>query len=857
MPNHITTAPSNSSLVANRGSRRIAYVGDIEALPTTGSIVEQLKHAGIVSSSNDLNLLLLPRNPLRLDFSTRVDFRVNRGATPVCYLTVGRNLADLRSRTIAIAKACPDVTCRPLSWRRVDGWDYFATEYFEGGRLDAEFLGGRISAAQVEKCLNYVMGQLERTIRPSATIAVERELDRLFRQAAELPVFGAFDRILLEKIIFSFVRSGALSARPQTRWTNGDLIPGNILVSPSGEVRLIDYEFASRTHFPAIDAWRWARFSRLPPELRSLAALAGENTLDGWAKAICILQQLILLQRIHPAAIALDESRLLARELMDLTTSAHSDFRGDVLVRSLAARAEPALPAPTTTCPKVQLFWSASSDYNETRSLSFCYPESRTGVFRFEIHDAPEHVKLRLDPTDSTGLLEISAIRVRHQPSNRTLLSLSESTGWDSLRLVNDILRLPDTPFLNMLSLGDDPVLELPDINTESTGGLLTVEVWIRFSAGLQGLQLMLPSPLLPSADAHRIQPEPSEQQRCASDAEASLQVIDPCAEPRSDPSGNAAKLASLIEENQRLEAAYTTALAQVGKLESTTAEAERTAAECRTEAAHAAEQSATLESELHSFRQQLEARTSAEKAVTTKLDSLIEEHSKLASAHCITKSEAEHTAIELAQATDRIATLQNELAESRKRETAQTMIAQEAVAEAKREKHIREQQVRDSMGERQVALQEASTALARLELLSKRTAALESQHAAAALRAEVTIAQLEESRRNTAELATELAQAHNRHASAQQVIQSQEEKIALQDKDIFAQRSEHIGLQNQIEALRVALETTERERQYYIGRCTRMTSSLSWRCTVPLRWLRRKFVDHQTTETKPVHKVD
>lgn len=915
MPNHITTEPTNSSLEASRGSLRIAYVSKNSVLPTTGSIVEHLKQAGIANSTNGLNLLLLPRNPLRLDFPTRVDFRVNHGSTPVCYLAVGRNLADLRSRTIAIAKACPDITCRPLFWRRVDGWDYFATEYFEGCRLDAEFLGGRISAAQAEKNLNYVVGQLEHTKRPSTTLALERELNRLFSQAADIPSFGAFDRIFLEKIIFPFIRSGALSARPQTRWTNGDLIPGNLLTSSSGQVRLVDYEFASRTHFPAVDAWRWARFSRLPPELRSSSALDGGAPLERWAEAICILQQLILLHKLHPAAVALEDGRLLARELMDLTALAHSDFRGEVLVKSLAVRATQTPTNPTTRHPKAQLFWATSGNYDETRSLSLGHSADGSGLFRFEIHDAPEHLKLRLDPTDCTGLLEISAIRVRHQPSNRTLLSLSESTGWDSLRLVNDILRLPDSPFLNILSLGDDPVLELPDIKNASTGGLVTVEVWMRFSADLRGLRLMLPSFLQPIGDSHRPQPERSESQRCDAHPDASFQIVDPISDLSPDQPGNTPTHASSNVEHQKLEAAYATALAEIERL---TTEAQHASERVRTleseqrslrdqleadsaalthknaqsaaEAARAVEKIGTLESELLDLRQQLELRTSAETTVTTELRSLIEVHAKLASAHDITKSEAERVAIELTQTTHRIATLeaelhrtkrqneqaltaeatmkeslrqtsdqlmrlQTELAESRARETAQAKIAQEAVAEAKREEHIRDQQLRDAMGECQAAQNEASTALARLELLSKRTAALESQHAAASLRAEVTIAHLEQSRRESAELTAALTLEHERLASAKQYIQSQEEKIKRLEKDLSKQKAECVEFQRtmdamsssqfaQLDQLRGALETAEKDRQYYAGRCERMTQSISWRSTVPLRWLRRKLID-------------
>src|SRR5258708_7049204 len=259
---------SDVTLILSRDADLGSYGISRKPVPTMASIVEQLKHAGIVNSIGGLQLIVLPRNPLRLDYTTRLDLRVARGGRPICYLSIGRNLADLRSRTTAFAKACPEIACRPLFWRRVDGWDYFATEYFEGEKLDAELLNGRLSAAQAEKSLNYVVEMLDRTTHASTTAASERELHQVFAQAAALPVFGDLDRVLLEGIIFSYVRTGALSALPRTRWTNGDFVPQNLLVAASGEVRLVDYEFAARTHFFSADGWRWNRFSKLPPDLR-------------------------------------------------------------------------------------------------------------------------------------------------------------------------------------------------------------------------------------------------------------------------------------------------------------------------------------------------------------------------------------------------------------------------------------------------------------------------------------------------------------------------------------------------------------------------------------------------------------
>jgi len=499
MPRHKIAKSSDVTLVSSQESAGgSAYRITPKPVPTPDLIVEQLKHAGIVNSAKGLQLLMLPRNSLRNDYVTRADFKVTRSGRPVCYLSVGRNLADLRSRSEAFTKACPALACRPLFWRRVDGWDYFATEYFEGNSLDSELLSGRISSTQVEKTLGLVVGLLEKTTHASTTSAIERELGQIFSTAANLPVFGDYDRVMLEGVVFAFIRAGALSVVPQTRWTNGDFIPQNLLISPSGEVRLIDYEFAARSHFFAADGWRWRRFSRLPADLRESTTLAGSQPTGRWFEALCLLQHMVALHQVHPASIALDESRLCARELIDIVSQAHAGFRAEALLRFMIA------PTPThplaVSGPKVQLFWSPTGDFSEALTQSKQYQTTGEGVYRFDFRAGEGPLKLRFDPINAPGLLEISAIRVRQGTGKQPLLSLNDSTGWEGLQLAADLLRLPDSPLLNLLSLGDDPILLLPDIKVDLEAEL-TVEVWMRYSAELRGLQhILLPLLRAPAA---------------------------------------------------------------------------------------------------------------------------------------------------------------------------------------------------------------------------------------------------------------------------------------------------------------------------------------------------------------------
>src|SRR5664280_3785005 len=113
-----------------------------EGFPGDQTISGVLRQAGLVQSTKELRLEPIARNPERRDYLTRISFRVYAGGRPVCHLRVGKDLGDLRSRTQAFAKACPDIASRALFWRQSDGWDYLGTELIDGQSLEALVIEG-------------------------------------------------------------------------------------------------------------------------------------------------------------------------------------------------------------------------------------------------------------------------------------------------------------------------------------------------------------------------------------------------------------------------------------------------------------------------------------------------------------------------------------------------------------------------------------------------------------------------------------------------------------------------------------------------------------------------------------------
>jgi len=305
------------------------------AFPSVEIIGDELYRHNLIDSLTGFRLEQIQGNPNRRDRLSKASFRVSAGDRTVCHLTIGRNLTLLWERTQAFASACPDITCQPLFFHRSGEWDYLGIEFFDGRNLESLALGEQFAPAEALQYSGKIIAALERTLQPSSVEAAAREIDALFAQVSALPIFAEFDRTFLQQVIFPFVRTGALSETCRTRWTNGDLIPRNVLVDRQGNVRLVDYEFATRTHFFAEDGWRWRAFSNLPPEVRDLPGLGDKVAKEPWLEAFFLLKQLIHINEISDAQSIIADLRPILDWLVAVAARTHSGFRASRFLEPL------------------------------------------------------------------------------------------------------------------------------------------------------------------------------------------------------------------------------------------------------------------------------------------------------------------------------------------------------------------------------------------------------------------------------------------------------------------------------------------------------------------------------------------
>ena len=275
---------------------------------------------------------LLLRNQDRCDYRDRATFRLSLGQKVLCHLSVGRSLDDIWARSQAFAVACPAIACRPLFLRKVGGLDCLASEYFEGESLEALVCDGRLSAVDALTHASTVLSALEATSEPSTLEKQQCELRSFFDQVLASQAIGDLDGRFLQAYVFPLIFAGAEQATPVTHWSNGDIVARNILVDGAGQVRLVDYEFASRTHFIAEGWWRWRTFSLLPEDARSLPAWSSAMS-SPWLECYFALRQIILSHENSVSHLAVADVQRWVDRLSSITVGGWDGLRPSLFLR--------------------------------------------------------------------------------------------------------------------------------------------------------------------------------------------------------------------------------------------------------------------------------------------------------------------------------------------------------------------------------------------------------------------------------------------------------------------------------------------------------------------------------------------
>lgn len=226
----------------------------------------------------------------------RLYFRATLADGTDAMVTVSPDAPRIAARQRELARALPGLAAAPLAEWQVEGICAVAQPWFEGRSLEEV---AEVDGAAARRAFAAAAGILGTTVEAGDESARRAEFAAWAEEIAGLPCWETATSTRLREEVLPRLQEALTGAPPTRRWSNGDFTASNLLVGPEGEVRLIDAEFAHRTHFHAEDA---ARFFALSPCARRQPWLFDAWPQPGWAVQLFFWLRQLLLEHRHNTA---------------------------------------------------------------------------------------------------------------------------------------------------------------------------------------------------------------------------------------------------------------------------------------------------------------------------------------------------------------------------------------------------------------------------------------------------------------------------------------------------------------------------------------------------------------------------
>jgi hypothetical protein len=293
------------------------------------SILAELRALAPENWADDVSLTSLAGNPLRQDHRDRRTYLVCRRGITFAHLTEGRDLSALWQKNAALSTALPDLVASPYFHKQGHHRDFFAREFVAGCTLSDGVTQGKITPEKAYSLAVETMACLRKTARTSTVEAAQAESIEILKKTALLSECALIDRAFFRDVITPLVLQGIALSTPKLCWTNGDFIPRNLILDESGRVRLIDYEFASQTHFPD-DEWRWNTFGDLGPIPRF------SHPIPPWLEVLFWCRQLLLSEATINSSKAVSDREHAFEEITSLLRKDMAVWSSSFFLRRLS-----------------------------------------------------------------------------------------------------------------------------------------------------------------------------------------------------------------------------------------------------------------------------------------------------------------------------------------------------------------------------------------------------------------------------------------------------------------------------------------------------------------------------------------
>jgi GT2 family glycosyltransferase len=195
------------------------------------------------------------------EFARKRFYQLNPTDSESIHLTYGSELDYQYENSKALHEAIPAFTCKPLFINNKDEYSLFGQEFFEGQAIDDLYNDCKIEKSEVTKILEKVHSIFQNLEKISSTKSAKTEFNEFYNKLLDYNLFTEFDLYILEKFIIPDIYSWIEDKCSTIRWSQGDLAARNILVNEEKAFKIIDCEFASKTHFHQEDWIRLYKFS--------------------------------------------------------------------------------------------------------------------------------------------------------------------------------------------------------------------------------------------------------------------------------------------------------------------------------------------------------------------------------------------------------------------------------------------------------------------------------------------------------------------------------------------------------------------------------------------------------------------
>ena len=253
--------------------------------------------SGLVSARETLQLAPYASGFPRRAADRHWHYRVDANERPVCHLVVGRSLAEIQSHAAEFHRACPPLICPPiLLTKDEDGLEFLCLEHFSGMTLDELVQAGRCSPRQWMGAVHQAQAMLESTSKNTTGARLQAEVEALVDKVCAMDAISRTDAVILRELVQPAIIAAARNEPLNLRWSNRDFVGRNLLLNDEGDIKLVDYEEASLTHFGHADRLRLMHFSVLPAGLEE-----SSQPMSPWHEIPLWLQHLVQLQKVRPS----------------------------------------------------------------------------------------------------------------------------------------------------------------------------------------------------------------------------------------------------------------------------------------------------------------------------------------------------------------------------------------------------------------------------------------------------------------------------------------------------------------------------------------------------------------------------